>query len=408
MTEMKILYVTPLWTGLRDLLYSGSGTSSGMPAFIRPLQRLISSEHQVDIALLVDDALAGNSMSPPDWLTSSNIRIVPRGNSSTSRLRSYRRLLFLVNQMISENGYDFIYGHGLPGVVGTYAAKKSGLASGHRLYGTFLSKHLGKWPALRTFLYSPLEYFAFTWPKSFLLMTNDGTRGDIVHEAIGKRGAYDFHFWLNGVDHLSSHYERTQRPEHTTPGLYLLYPARISRWKQQHLAVELLARLQRKVTQDVVLRFVGHASDPEYLREVESLALETCRPGSVEFLGPVPTGSLQALYSGAVAVLSMYNLSNLGNVAIEAISSGAVLLALNDGSLDGIINHGDNGLLMQDLNEGADLISKLIANPKWSEAISGRAIQSARHLFSSWEARSDREISLIRSAVSNHAKRGTK
>ena len=49
---MKILYVTPLWTGLKDILFNGFEEARGMPAFIKPLKELISRGHEVDLFLI--------------------------------------------------------------------------------------------------------------------------------------------------------------------------------------------------------------------------------------------------------------------------------------------------------------------------------------------------------------------
>lgn len=98
-------------------------------------------------------------------------------------------------------------------------------------------------------------------------------------------------------------------------------------------------------------------------------------------------------------VLSLYEMSNFGNVFIEAFSLGACVLAIDDGSLDGIVENGESGFLSTSPEEAARTIDRLIRDPARSAVVSQKARQTAEETFISWDDRAAKEIELIRRAV---------
>jgi glycosyltransferase involved in cell wall biosynthesis len=308
---------------------------------------------------------------------------------------------------LGRTRYDFVYGHGSLGTAGVIAARRVGIPCGQRLYGTFMSRDIAvnrpsSWQKGWVFLRHPLEYMAYSLPKSFLLITNDGSRGNLVFQAIGHQRT-DLHFWLNGVERELQDAQPAALP--FPPGTpYLLYPARIEPWKQQHLAIELLGTLKSELGITVRLVFAGHEDDTGYARQLRDRAGQAGIADLVAFLGPVPMSSMPALYAGSLAVLSFYSVCNLGNVAIEALSSGCALISLADGSLDGIVEHTSSGFLVSDMHEAAAAVGQLLADPRLRERVGQAAMQSTREHFLPWRERAARELALIDGAV--HAARG--
>ena len=69
---------------------------------------------------------------------------------------------------------------------------------------------------------------------------------------------------------------------------------------------------------------------------------------------------MNAYYAGCLSLVSFQKSSNLSNVVLEALGAGAPLLSLDDGSLDGLVEHRKSGLLVKTMAEAAIEIQRLI------------------------------------------------
>ncbi len=403
---MRVLYVTGLFSGLRDLLLEGRSEAAGMPALVRPLRALLEAGHEVDFVIGVSPEDVRRPLRPgPEWLWGCGFQVVPWRTTRLAGLASAWRMYRATLRALRGKRYDFVYGHGPAGTVATLAARHRRVPCGARLYGSFLIEEIDRRSRLSIFLRHPLEYLAFRLPKRFLLVTNDGTRADQVQQRLAPRGKcpYDFHFLLNGVQ-LPSNDEQAAGGSAAAPaslpeGPFLFYPARLARWKRQHLAVEILERLYRGGQDKVRLCFAGHLTQPEYWEEIQAEAAARGLAEQVMHLGALGPNEMLWCYRHALAVLSFYQTSNLGNVVIEALAAGAVVLAARDGSLEGIIEDGMTGLLARDAEEAAEKLAWLREHPEAAREIGECAARQARETFRSWEERSAMEVALIERAV---------
>ena len=404
---MRILYVGGPPAGFADLIFEGHSEARGMPSFIRPLRELIARGHEVDFILNLDHA----GMSLPfnlgvEWLRNSRFIRVRWEHRGLQRLVSPCRLYQVVRRTLSATPYDFVYGQGSSGVPGVLAARRSGVPCGVRLYGTFRAADLERHSRLYTALRHPLEYLAFTTAKDFLLVTNDGTRGDYVHQRLVPRSpeTSGFYFWLNGTDLGSERVTGGDDDCVTQPGVppetpFLFYPARLAYWKRQHLGVEVLKGLHDRGHREVELYLAGHCTDAAYWPEVQSLAQNYGLGEHCRYLGTLPPAAMRWHYRHALAVLSLYETTNLGNVVIEALTAGSLVVAADDGSLDHIIADGVNGLLVKTPQEAAERLAHYLAHPALVEEVRRAARERASLTFWSWEQRAEAEIELIERAV---------
>lgn len=391
---MKILYVTPLWSGFKDLLFEGNQLAKGMPAFIQPLKRIIEQGNSVDF-VITHSNIKHELKINVNWLRGSRFTFIQWEENHIKGLRSSFLLYKTIDRMLKQENYDFVYGHGSVGTIANIVANKSKVPFGLRLYGTFLAPELKVYSSPRLFSKHPLEYLAYRLNKSFLLMTNDGTRGDEVYNCL-KGGSYSFYFWLNGLDCSINRDEQELDPSIVCP--YLVYPARISKWKRQHLALDLIKILIDKGL-IIHLYFAGHITEPEYWSEIQNRICELDLNDYVHYLGTVDATKLININENAVAVLSFYDYSNLGNVVIEALTQGATVLSLNDGSLHNVIIDGNNGFLVDTMQQAAERIYQLMKNPQLSNEIRLNAKNQATLTFNTWDQRAELEIELIKKAI---------
>ncbi len=406
----KILYVTPVWTGLRDILVDGATKASGMPAFVRPLQFMIEAGHSVDFVAAIADPC---SIRPTEvrWLKNVNIYpIAYQPDGMTSRIRSILGVRKKVNQLLSKGSYDFVYGHGPLGALASMAANRQGIPNAQRLYGTFLADELSS-PRWKIASRHPLEYQSFRIKKNFLLCTNDGTRGDDVHRHLAKKDAYEFHFLRNGVDPfrfqdmgafqspLNSSGDSNPFGMDLNRAEFLIYPARLDRWKRQDRGIELLKWMHKLGYRNLHLICAGQTYDRDWKDELLRCAEQNGVSKFFHHLERLEAEDLTRAFQKSIAVLSFYDLSNLGNVVLEALASGALVVARCDGSLDQLIKDGENGVLAVSPREGAEKLSAVLREGKRSQHLRENAQRRARKEILTWDARAKLELDLIENAI---------
>jgi glycosyltransferase involved in cell wall biosynthesis len=393
---VRILYVTKLLLGLEDLIVHGRSEASGMPALLRPLRGLLAAGHQVDaIVGAGPETMLGEVRAP--WLQGTAFQLVPCHSSGPQRPASALRLLRAVGAALRRQRYDFVYGHGSLGALACLAARRRGLACGQRLYGVFsLVARLERLPRPAIAMRQPLRYLSFRAAKDFLLITDDGSQGDRAWERLGRRGAFDFHFWRNGVDFAPA---TADRPELGEDDRFLFMPARITAWKGQHHALEILRQLHATGRTDVKLYLSGAVAEPAYWAEFERLRDAYGLNPFVRYLGSLPLPALVPYYRHSAAVLAPYEQASLGNVVIEALAAGGIVVTQDSPVLDGVISDGENGFRVRSPAEAAARLTALLQKPEQARAMRARAVASARRTFESWDQRVAREIGLIETHV---------
>ena len=383
------------------MISRGKVEASGMPSFIYPLKTMINEKgYLIDFAIIVRSPRGINiSVS---WLKNSQYFWVYNP--------SILKLITLL-KIIRKGKYDFIYGHGGGGGWGNFAALVARKPFGMRYYGTFLSQHLDD-NYFRFFRRNLLKSVVYNLPKKFMIVTNDGTKGDLVYKKLClNKKAYVFKFWLNGVNKaLNGDNER-----HVNPVSYqsiidsdtkiLLYPARYDPWKRQELALEILHELKLRNNNDFSLIFCGHKYDMDYYEKLLSMTSSLGLDESVLFFDPFEPELLAKLMERSFAVLSLYNFSNLGNVMIEAAQRGSFLITLKDGSTDFLIENDVTGVSISfdssTVGTIADRLHYYASNEELTMQIKKNLQKRAEEIFLTWADRALQEINLIEESISN-------
>lgn len=124
----------------------------------------------------------------------------------------------------------------------------------------------------------------------------------------------------------------------------LLFVGRLDAIKDLDLLLASVARMRT----DAILYVVGGNpdGDPE-LDRLRALAGDLGLAGRVRFPGAVAQGELPDYYRAADALVVTSRYESFGLVAVEALASGAPVVAAQVGGLPSIIIHGENGLLVR-------------------------------------------------------------
>ena len=143
----------------------------------------------------------------------------------------------------------------------------------------------------------------------------------------------------------------------------LVLPGRVSGWKGHNVAIEAMAHLRDKTSNNFELIFVGPADNLKLknnlLQKISELKLENC----VKFVGP--SKEMNLVYSLADIVLSCStDPEAFGRIPVEAQAMGKVIIASNHGGHTETIINGLSGFLYSPLNseELANLIIKAISS----------------------------------------------
>ena len=399
---MNILYVTTLWTGFSDILFNGGIEPKGMPAFLLPLRELIKRGYSVDFIVIHTYSDYPEYDIKIDWINKEQVvGEVVWHNKMSMKLFNIIKLYKTVESAVKTKKYDFIYSHGGSATVSRLLAKKYNIPFGQRLYGTFLYDNIIREGLLKSKITYFLEYDAFKSKKDFLLVTNDGSKGDEAYKIINKkRNPSRFYFWHNGIERMPEVTEEELNERYLMLGghPFLFYVARIDRWKRQDEAIKILKMLHDR-GQKIKLFIAGQIFNQEYYNELLELINNLDLKNYVVFMGVINREEINIMSKLAICSFSLYDVCNLGNVFHEILSAGGIIISKNDGSLDFFIEHQKNGFLLNDINEAPQYIESIISNKEYEKELRIRAQRTSIEKMSTWEHRIDKEIKLIEHTI---------
>ncbi|MBL1410342.1 glycosyltransferase family 4 protein [Sphingobacterium faecale] len=389
-----VLLVTNVWTGAAPFFYEGQEKSKGMPAFNNVFYKILDDDRIGTIHVIVWQPEYVISI-PPKY--NKKIQIYTVGERSTNLFQKFKLIYTAVSlgvRIVQNNSnIQQLVGFGSLGGVTALISRKTSVPEFRRLYGTFLINEISE-PKWKLFLKHPLEYLTFSMKGKGLIITNDGTKGDIVFEKIGNKDL-PLHFLLNGVDKNIA--TNIKRPKNISlPDNFMTYVARLDPWKSQHLLIEALHCIHTKGLDFPVTYIIGAAWDKEYVARLSMMVNKFGLEDKIKFIYGLPIQEVHYMLLHSDITFSLYHTSNLGNVFIEAVQLGVPMIALNDtGSLDLIDLNAFFEIKSNKIEVIEDAILNLLENDELRHQISENAKKFANRTFLSWEERAKREIDLI-------------
>lgn len=363
-----------------------------MPAFLQPLRMLVERGHQVALLFACRSKPAELAISS-SWLARVEIRFVD--SSSGRELR--RKLTDEAVAMMASGRPDFLYLHGEKGSHLWKQAEACGTRCGQRVYGVDDTwRRFRNKPRFWLRMKKPQLFESFSGRKEFVIVTRDGSFGDKVGRLISPHPEYAFHHPLNGFPENSA-FESSPSLDSLLKGeSYIFCPARFAEMKCKENTLEFLYHLHQAGHNRVRLKVAGQVSSQvsydRFVARMDRLGLR----GSVDFLGTLTRLEVSGHHADSLAVLSLYNFSNLSNVTIEALGAGACLVVIKDGSLEGICD-GTNCVMAPTIAGLAAKFVDMLEQPggggRYGE-IRRRAKATAAR-FPDWGSRAAWEVGLI-------------
>ena len=215
-------------------------------------------------------------------------------------------------------------------------------------------------------------------PEEKILFITDGIRKDIYQKNLSKVEVYkDIGIEVKKETNI------------------LLTLSKLSHWKRHDRIIQAMPRILKRLPETWLL--IAHRGPMRSLLEklVNELGIEK----RVIFTGPLPHEKIGQFLNTCDVYINCNDWSNLSNTVLEAMECARPVVSLNDGSLNGIIEDGVNGILV-DLpmikDQFSEKIIQLLSNKKMKKDISKSARVFCEDKILSWGKRMDIEEERVR------------
>jgi glycosyltransferase involved in cell wall biosynthesis len=326
----QIVLISHFWSGIRSFILSGQNEFHGMPAFSSVFKQLLHTDDIKSIDLILFGDFKNQDINIPiehrDKL--KVFKCDKDGFMGTFGALS-KVLCYSLNICLFKK-VSLLIGHGPIGGLSGVISLITNVPNVRRLYGTFLHSEIDS-SKLELFIRHPLEYLSFRLPAKALIITNDGTKGDLVNKQIGNRNN-PFFFLLNGVDSIDLiPFETVQEQYNFNFKPDITYIARIDNWKRQHLLLLAVGKLIKERPEIKVL-IIGQVISRGYFNHLNSIISKYEMYANVKIIEGVSSAEAKSILNNSKLSASFYDFSNLGNVFLESLVYSCVPITQNTNS----------------------------------------------------------------------------
>lgn len=390
------------------------GEGSGGPAFTKTIEAYLKDGWEV---YLISDVASNSKSSLLDSEHNIVLEGLPfRGNDKkkagiinlVSGKLNYiyitSRYISAVESVIKQKKPAIVlYAYEIAGVKAcARLAKKYSLPLVTRFQGTILSQYpnnfyyrMRKYP----------HYDALSQKADLVIMTDDGTKGNQVLKDLHN---YDNVLFIrNGLDLmadgvLSRIEEYDEQLLRQKLGIranecMFLTVSRLVNWKRVDRAIIAFSEYCG-FHENGKLVIVGAGDELDNLRQLtHSLGLEA----KIAFMGAVPHDEVYNYMKACDIFLSLYDLSNVGNPLMEAMTIGKCIITLDVGDTRNVITDDVNGRLlgMNEIGNLGKIMCDLAVNKEKRVLLGSKARHYAEEHFYSWEKRMQIEIDVVNKLV---------
>lgn len=292
-----------------------------------------------------------------------------------------------------------IYGFGAHGCVTAYITSRLWrIPNITRLFGTFLHPYLSMKFRLRALLNHLEEVIGFKIPCRYLIICNDGTRGDQVARSLNVPSKR-VKFWMDGAAFLHDINIDAEklRKELLIPrqAKVLVSVSRLGPWKRVDRLIQAIPAIVSH-DNDVVVLIIGDGPEREKLEHMsETLGVKKF----VNFLGAVNHEDVKKYLYASDIFISLYDVTNVSDSLLEAMACGICVIALNTGATGDFVKNKENGILINydELQNLPTIISNLMNDNSLRRKLGNNARQYALKNFKTWDERVAMEVELIES-----------
>ena len=401
MPKLRVFVISP-WS---RLTYQEKQKGFAGSSEYRVLRCFVNNGHEVHLLMPKEEAMEDSSYSGI-FIHEFKIPSIPPAKNLiirlVRRLIHYFLFIFFSTKCLMKAAKDYgkpnvVYGYASYGCVTAYIAGRLWRVPNiTRLYGTFLYPYLSN--VFRLFLNRFEEVVAFKLPCRYLIITNDGTRGDEVARKL-KVPSERVKFWMNGVDFVHDVNidtiklrEELQIPKQAH---VIVSVTRLAPWKGNDRLIQAIPAIISNDNNIKVL-IIGEGQERENLEHLsETLGVKKF----VDLLGAIAHNDVKKYLHAADIFISLQDVTNLSSSSLEAMTCGLCVIALNSGATGRVIKNGENGILINydELHNLPTIISHLISDDSLRKKLGNNAKQYALKNFKTWDERVAMEVELIES-----------
>lgn len=378
----------------------------GGPAFSQTLQKYMNEGW--DVFLISDEVTNDDYDCLPEH---HNIVLEPTFFKKLARMRKlgllFRWLDHLcmteqfckeIRRIIGENTSDTVlYAYEVFGVKACRkVSKELGIPFVTRFQGTILSQYENKW--INHVRWYP-HYQALSQKADLVIMTNDGTKGLGVLKELENDSK--ILFLQNGLDLLERDLAKmksafSRKDFRVSIGgikddeCMFLTVSRLVSWKRVERAIDGFAEYCKRRSEGKLV-IVGEGDTKSNLMErVNRYGISD----RVIFIGPVAHDEVYKYMMACDIFLSLYDLSNVGNPLLEAMTLGKCIVTLDVGDTSTLIINRENGILlkMEQLPLLGEFLIELADITDLRRRLADAAACYAKLNFRSWSERMNIEF----------------
>lgn len=243
------------------------------------------------------------------------------------------------------------------------------------------------------------HYLSLKLKSDLTIMTDDGTRGDAVLNAL-RGDSCNIAFFKNGVnfinpnelqgsDKVSEYFDVVDNVENI-----FISVSRLQQWKRIDRSIDVFQRFHERYPSSAYI-IVGEGPSMGYLKEyVKKRGLAD----SIHFYGGGSPEDVNTLLFRADVFLSHYELSNVGNPLWEALNANCLIVTISNGSTGEIIKDGCNGIISSEKNFllNAEKVINLYNAGQIKQLVDKNKDTLSSHVVS-WDSRLQQEYSIVKS-----------
>ena len=293
---------------------------------------------------------------------------------------------------------DLVYGFEVMAIpVARKMATQLGVPLCIRFQGSFLKHALDDGTARQLY---PFHLRGTEMEADLCIMSNDGTKGDEVLLRLG-HPSQRILFLVDGVrkDIYQPETDRTTVwAEYGIPvnenTRTILTLSKLGAWKRHDRIIGAMPAILREMPDTYLV--ISHRGPMR--PQLEQYARDLGVAHRVVFTGPVPHTQVYRLLNACDMYLNCSDHSNLSNPVMEALVCGKPVVSIDDGSLDGIVTHGENGVLagLSHIKEEIPaLIIALLKDDPGIAQMGKNARRFAESSLYSWEERMALEVQRV-------------
>lgn len=306
----------------------------------------------------------------------------------------------------SSQEKSILYAYEVHGVgAAKILSRKYGIPMVTRFQGTILTNKDNTF--LNKFRLFPY-FYGLSQKSDLIIMTNDGTQGDRVLKRLKNHSK--MLFVMNGLDILGTNILDMKRNFNIQAFRHklsckledsvcmFLTVSRLVHWKRVDRAIDGFADFCKKNTNGILV-IVGDGDERVLLEErVKGYGIED----KVMFVGAVQHEDVYQYMMACDVFLSLYDLSNVGNPLLEAMTLGKCIVTYDIGDTKQFIHNRENGILLstEELPSLGKVMMELAINNNLRNRLGNCAAEFAKTHFWNWKDRMDYETEEVNKLLS--------